>query len=99
MIRTAVVNRRRHEFDVYIGRGSKWGNPYTHNPGPTKAQFLVATRAEAIAKYREYILGRSDLLAALPELVGKRLGCYCKPLSCHGDVLVALILERNLESQ
>jgi hypothetical protein len=44
-----------------------------------------------IAKYRAYILGRPDLLALLPTLKGKVLGCWCHPQECHGDVLVELI--------
>ena len=33
------------------------------------------------------------LFAALPELADKRLGCYCHPLPCHGDVLIRLLKE------
>jgi hypothetical protein len=82
-----VVNRSREACDTYIGRGSKWGNPYTHRDG-TKAERVVGTREEAIDAYREYLAGNHDLLAALDELTGQRLGCYCKPQACHGDVLV-----------
>ena len=39
------------------------------------------------------ILNRPELLDALHELKGKRLGCYCKPAACHGDVLVELVKE------
>lgn len=80
---------------VYIGRGSPWGNPFTHLPlAGTKAAYQVATREEAIEKYREWILKQPALLKRLGELKGKVLGCYCKPQSCHGDVLVELIEER-----
>jgi len=98
--RTRVVNRRIEQEDVYVGRGSKWGNPWSHLPASidTKAQFRVATREEAIEKYREYIQTRPDLLAALPELKGKRLGCYCKPSACHAEVLVELIEGKEQES-
>jgi hypothetical protein len=41
--------------------------------------------------YREYIKTRPDLLNRLDELKGKTLGCWCRPLPCHGDVLVELI--------
>jgi len=88
---TRVVNKYKEPYDVYIGRGSVWGNPFTHLVGPTKAEFHVATREEAVARYRQYILERPDLLRRLPELVGKRLGCFCAPKSCHGDVLVELV--------
>lgn len=90
--KTTVVNRRKQEEDVYIGRGSIWGNPYTHLPiAGTQAAFQVSTRKEALDKYLEYILQRPDLLAKLDELRGKRLGCYCVPKPCHGDILVRLI--------
>jgi hypothetical protein len=32
--------------------------------------------------------------ADLHELKDKRLGCYCKPLACHGDVYVELLNAR-----
>lgn len=86
-----VVNLRTDKYDVYIGRGSKWGNPYSHKTG-TSATYKVSSRDMAISKYREYILngiGR-NLINELHELDGKTLGCYCKPYKCHGDVLVEL---------
>ena len=95
-MKTTVVNMKDSEYDVYIGRGSKWGNPYTHKKTKTKAEFVVETRAEAISKYREYILNNNELMDSLDELKGKKLGCYCKPKSCHGDILVELIEKPKL---
>lgn len=83
---TTVVNKYREPYDVYIGRGSKWGNPFSHLEG-TKAEFMVDSREEAIKAYEEYLRFRPDLMADLHELRGKRLGCFCKPKACHGDVL------------
>lgn len=80
---TTVVNIRHDAYDVYIGRGSKWGNPFIIG--------IDGTRAEVIEKYRDYIFNRPDLLKLLPKLKDKILGCYCKPLACHGDVLLELI--------
>jgi len=96
MSQTRVINLRneRHGDNfVYIGRGSKWGNPYTHIKGKTKAQFLVKDREEAIEKYDEWIRQQPELLKDLHELKGKRLGCYCRPHKCHGDILCDLIEE------
>jgi hypothetical protein len=76
--------------DVYIARPSIWGNPYSHKPD-TLAEFRVASRSEAIQKYREWIVTQPELMAKLPELRGKTLGCFCKPKRCHGDVLVELV--------
>jgi hypothetical protein len=75
---------------VYIGRQmrflwlrrSKWANPFKIG--------LDGTRAEVIAKYRDYLLSRPELMAALPELCGKDLACWCWPEACHGEVLLEL---------
>jgi hypothetical protein len=85
----AVVHCKRDPYDIYIGRPSKWGNPFSHSDG-TLAKFKVSTRAEAIAAYREWVLQQPALIAALPELRNKILGCWCKPAACHGDVLEEL---------
>ena len=65
---------------VYIGRGSKWGNPFVIDKH--------GSRSEVIAKYEEYILGKPELLAQLHELKGKDVVCYCAPQACHGNILV-----------
>lgn len=89
-----VVHCKREEFDVYVGRGSKWGNPYSHKEG-TLAEFFVSSRSEAIAKYEEYLLSNKDLMNSLGELRGKTLGCWCKPKSCHGDILLKYSNSKN----
>jgi len=94
-----VVNIRSSEYDVFIGRGSKYGNPYTHiKDRPTGAKYIVSSREEAIQRYEEYIRDGEGkyLLESLIELKGKRLGCYCHPKSCHGDILIKLIKELNI---
>jgi len=83
MPKTSVVNLRREDYDLYIGRGSRWGNPFRIGRD--------GTRNEVIEKYAEWIRSQPILLANLEELRGKRLGCYCKPQQCHGDVLIALL--------
>lgn len=93
-----VVNINQEDYDVFIGRGSKWGNPFTHiTDKPTLADTIVESREEAIEKYREYILGNQALMGSLDELEGKVLGCYCKPKSCHGDILLELLTKRKLQ--
>ncbi|PSR31594.1 MAG: hypothetical protein C7B46_16630, partial [Sulfobacillus benefaciens] len=54
MSSTRVVHCKKAPYDVYIGRPSKWGNPFSHKPG-TQARFVVASRDAAIAAYREWI--------------------------------------------
>lgn len=89
--KTLVVNARHNRYDVYIGRPSKWGNPYSHLDD-SSARYRVRTREEAVSMYAEWIQAQPALLAALPELRGKRLGCpYCfDDGPCHGHVLAEL---------
>lgn len=74
-----VVHCKKSPYDVYIGRGSKWGNPFVIDQD--------GTREEVIAKYAEWIKTQPELIASLPELHGKILGCWCSPKPCHGDIL------------
>lgn len=49
---TTVVNKHHGvPDDVYIGRGSQWGNPISHLSN-TEDDFKVDTREEAIEMYR-----------------------------------------------
>ena len=82
-----VVNLRKEKYDVYIGRGSKWGNKFILG--------LHGNRDEVIEKYRVWILNNNELMSCLDELRGKVLGCYCKPLACHGDVLIELAMDED----
>jgi hypothetical protein len=85
---TTVVNLREEPYDVYIGRGSIWGNPFRIGRD--------GSRPEVIAKYKRYLIKRPELVAKIPTLRGKRLGCYCSPRPCHGDVLARLADEPYL---
>ena len=84
-----VVHCKKHPFDVYIGRPSKWGNPFSDKAG-TLAMYQVSSREEAIQRFREWLLTQPALMGSLGELKGKVLGCWCSPKHCHGDVLVEL---------
>lgn len=92
-----VVHCKKEPFDVYIGRPSIWGNPFSHKNG-TLAKYKVATREEAISRYKDWILNGEGkyLLKHLPELKGKVLGCWCSPLPCHGNILIELVNESNI---
>ena len=85
MQKCKVVNLRKEKYDLYIGRGSKWGNKFVIGKD--------GDREEVIRKYREGIMNERELLSSLHELKGKVLGCFCKPKACHGDVLVELVNE------
>ena len=84
----------------YCGRGSVLGNPYTHiKDKETKAKYVVGTREEAIDRYEHYFDimygSNKDFTAAVDKIYEKYrsgedvyLGCYCKPKSCHCDIIV-----------
>lgn len=87
-----VINIKSGEkYDVYIGRPSKWGNPFTHLTHLGGPLIIVDSREEAIIRYKEWALGQPELLEMIKkELHGKILGCHCKPLDCHGDFLLEI---------
>ena len=97
---TEIVNCRNEVFDVYIGRPSKWGNPFKIGRD--------GNREEVIEKYGEWLIGareapggeeRPALDEAKQKLRGKRLGCYCRPRACHGDVLKKFVDGGRSESR
>ena len=87
-----IVNLRKEKYDIYIGRGSKWGNPFSHL-NDTLAIYKVKSRNKSIECYKDWILFGDGkyLLDDLDELDNKVLGCFCKPKKCHGDILIELI--------
>ncbi|EPW8658183.1 DUF4326 domain-containing protein [Pseudomonas aeruginosa] len=86
---TIVVNKDRDEpYDIYIGRGTIWGNPYQIGQD--------GDRDEVIRKF-EYDFNRGFLKASenfeknISILKGKVIACHCKPAACHGDVIAHYI--------
>jgi hypothetical protein len=73
------------EGAVYVGRGSKWGNPFMIGKD--------GNRETVILKYKLWLRRQASLLEALGELRGKDLVCYCAPKSCHADHLLELANE------
>lgn len=107
---TRVVNRYKDKFDIDIGRlqGKKhhYGNPFSHLGSSSLAIIKVCSRNYAIDAFRNW-LSETDYLDVEPErrdwilanlgfLKNKTLGCYCKPKSCHGDVLIEFIEKMEL---
>ncbi len=94
-----VVHCKKEPYDVYIGRGSKWGNPFSHKRSQL-AEVIVDTREEAIECYKNWLSTRPDLIeAAKKELKGKVLGCFCDPLDCHGHVLAKIANEEEKKDE
>jgi len=90
--------------NVYIGRsgivfidnkryppnGSIWANPY---------KVVNSNREMCIRNYEIYIREKIEKEYGIDELMkleGKKLGCWCHPNKCHGDILVKLIEEYKI---
>lgn len=103
-----VVNKYKHQAtanDIYIGRGSALGNPYTGSKqvSQTKATYQAKDREDAIAKYGEWLdqqihQQNMDVVEQLNAIwrsvkAGETvyLVCFCKPKACHGDVIRKVI--------
>lgn len=93
---TRVINiKKEKEFTKekstntyeYIGRGSYWGNPYSmFEDGDS--------REDVIRKFKydfDYEKFPNKDKSEVYKLAGKRLGCFCKPEACHGDVLAEFL--------
>jgi hypothetical protein len=85
--KTRVVHCKKEDYDIYIGRPGLWGNPFIIGED--------GTREEVIELFRHYLLGNRAMMESLHLLKGKKLGCWCAPKPCHGDVLVEMV--ENLE--
>jgi len=89
---TRVVHCNKEPYDVYIGRPSEWGNPYTHiKDKSTLAEYVVRNREEAVRKYKDWLLSQHHLMEKIESLRGKTLGCWCSPKSCHGDIIIEVL--------
>lgn len=88
-----VINKHHGNIPpgaIYIGRGSRWGNPFSHLPH-ARNTILVKTRDEACDKHeawlRQEVKEGRVTLEDLAALHGETLVCYCAPQRCHGHTL------------
>lgn len=73
---------------VYVGRPTRWGNPWKIDPVRAKLGWDLSTEFDSLlTKYRQH----ANQLTGIAELRGKNLACWC-PLGqpCHADVLLEL---------
>lgn len=81
------------ENTVYVGRGSRWGNPYRI--------VTPADAAKAVEAYRKWLLFTPSTLFAfrdppkvteiIRDLRGKNLACWCaEGQPCHADILLKI---------
>ncbi len=83
-----VVNMRRSEYDVYCGRPGPWGNPFFIGPD--------GGREAVIQKYEDMVRADPEKVKLIKQVLkGKILGCYCRPLPCHADVLARIANEEE----
>lgn len=61
---------------VYIGRGSRYGNPFVIG--------MDGNRDQVCDKFERDVLPTIDV----SDLRGRDLVCYCTPLRCHGDAIL-----------
>lgn len=84
---TLLVHKDHNKYDVYIGRPSRWGNPYRIGRDGTRDQVNEKYRAYLKRKIKSGEVTKLDLI----DLDNKVLACYCTPRPCHGDVLIKAI--------
>ncbi len=85
--RTIVVNIHKSSHTRYIGRGSKFGNPYMMG--------IHGSREAVIARHKKDFENNPELQEAVwNELKGETLVCFCMPLACHGETYVEYIRNR-----
>ena len=96
-MKTTVVHCHKDPYDIYIGRrrdtDQHYGNPFKIDG--------KATREDSIFSFRMWLTGqdfikvepqrRKWILNNMYKLKGKRLGCWCKPEACHGDVYAEML--------
>lgn len=93
-----VVHLKREPCDVRIDRGTPWGNPFELGSDGDRATVIrlhldwVATGEAPISTVKG-TWNPAWVREHLPELRGKRLGCWCAPQRCHGETLSALAAE------
>lgn len=95
-----AVNLHREEFDVYIGRAGRghdgyFGNPYRIGHWCQRCKRPHHNAESTLTCYREYFAHRlvtdAEFKRRVLDLRGKRLGCFCKPGACHGDVIAEYV--------
>lgn len=98
MVKTSVVNLRVEIYDVYIGRAGHGKDGYFGNPFTLEHE---SERVTILIRYEQYFYERiekdSEFKRRVHELRGKKLGCFCKPRLCHGDIIADYL--NNLSSE
>lgn len=93
----------KYDNVIYVGRGSVLGNPYTSIQGrETLAKYVVSSREESIQCFKEYLIKKLEnkdekICNKMNDIYKFSLSgdvyisCYCKPKTCHGDIIKEII--------
>lgn len=98
-----LVNIKNYDKDdyIYIGRPSKYGNPFSSKQ-KSIAEFKVDNKKESLDKFEQYLDENPNLIdELLDELESKglsKIGCYCSPSKCHGDIYIKKIYHKRYKS-
>jgi hypothetical protein len=103
-----IVHCKKSKYDFYVGRPSKWGNPFSYIGG-TQAEIVLENREESIEAYRQWLAGeafqdllpekRQWILDNVYRLKGKILGCWCYPKKCHAEILIDLANGKSIKTE
>lgn len=78
-----VVKFGKEKCDVFVGRPSKYGNPYHIG--------IHGSREEVLELYELHLQNNHHLIKSIcRELPGKILGCSCEGFPCHGEILARI---------
>ena len=74
---------------VRVDRTTIWGNPYTIHARQSRAEVIRLYRIWLWSHFNDPCTGDEITLEGLAALADRPLACWCAPLPCHADVLVA----------
>ncbi len=96
---TKAGHWKKDACDIYVG------NPFVATGSAVDSRYAMTFVGDPIAAYEERVRATPVLMAALWELRGKTLGCWCvraedpQPMAgmerCHAEVLVRLVEEQE----
>ena len=89
-MKARVVHCRKEAYDVLIDRTTKWGNPFRierYSPSTSREEVVVQHKVWLTERMKREPELRGEIER---ELGGKVCGCWCAPLPCHGDFLMAV---------
>ena len=82
--RSRVKGWKMPENTVYVGRGSRFGNPHDWRE-VGKREAVAAFRNDVIDALNHELGGRAFLSDLRRNLRGKNLACWCKLCDAHRD--------------